>query len=82
MLRNTLVGVFVLCLVAAAVVIVKIGPRNLIGMIRYDQRREGALRVGDRAPDVELLALDGTTPVRLAAQIAGGPAVLVFGSFT
>ena len=37
------------------------GPRNLIGMLRYDQRREGDLKVGDRAPDVTLLALDGKT---------------------
>jgi hypothetical protein len=58
------------------------GPRNLIGMLRYDQRQEGTLRVGDRAPDVTLVSLDGTTPVRLASQIGGKPTVLVFGSFT
>lgn len=58
------------------------GPRNLIGMLRYDQRQEGSLRVGDRAPDVGLLALDGTTPVRLADRLAGKPTVLIFGSFT
>jgi len=58
------------------------GPRNLIGMLRYDQRHEGSLRVGDRAPDVGLLALDGTTPVRLSDRLAGKPTVLIFGSFT
>jgi hypothetical protein len=58
------------------------GPRNLIGMLRYDQRHEGSLRVGDRAPDVGLLALDGTTPVRLSERLAGKPTVLIFGSFT
>lgn len=58
------------------------GPRNLIGMLRYDQREEGALKVGDRAPDVSLLALDGRTPVRLSSEIGGKPTVLVFGSFT
>ena len=58
------------------------GPRNLIGMLRYDQRQEGTLRVGDRAPDVALLALDGTTPVRLAERLGGKPTVLIFGSFT
>jgi hypothetical protein len=59
------------------------GPRNLIGMIRYDQREEGTLKVGDRAPDVTLLELDGTTPVRLSERLAAGkPTVLVFGSFT
>ena len=59
------------------------GPRNLIGMIRYDQREEGTLKVGDRAPDVTLLELDGTTPVKLSERLGGGkPTVLVFGSFT
>ena len=58
------------------------GPRNLIGMLRYDQREEGTLRVGDRAPDVPLISLDGTTPVRLAGELGGKPTVLVFGSFT
>jgi hypothetical protein len=58
------------------------GPRNLIGMLRYDQREEGSLRVGDRAPDVGLLELDGRTPVRLSERLGGQPTVLVFGSFT
>lgn len=58
------------------------GPRNLIGMLRYDQREEGTLRVGDRAPDVALISLDGTTPVRLSDELGGKPTVLVFGSFT
>ena len=58
------------------------GPRNLIGMIRYDQREEGRLKVGDKAPDVTLLALDGKTPVKLSEQLRGKPTVLVFGSFT
>ncbi len=58
------------------------GPRNLIGMLRYDQREEGLLKVGDRAPDVTLVALDGSTPVQLSSQLGGKPTVLVFGSFT
>jgi len=58
------------------------GPRNLIGMLRYDQRQEGTLRVGDRAPDVGLLALDGATPVHLSERLGGKPTVLIFGSFT
>ena len=58
------------------------GPRNLIGMIRYDQRQEGKLKVGDRAPDVTVVSLDGKTPVRLSSSIGGKPTVLVFGSFT
>ena len=58
------------------------GPRNLIGMLRYDQREEGTLKVGDKAPDVTLLELDGKTPVHLSGRIGGKPTVLVFGSFT
>jgi len=58
------------------------GPRNVIGMLRYDQRQEGALKVGDRAPDVAMLALDGKTPVRLSDSFGGQPTVLIFGSFT
>jgi peroxiredoxin len=51
-------------------------------MLRYDQRQQGKLRVGDPAPDVEILELDGTTPVSLSKRVAGRPCVLVFGSFT
>jgi len=58
------------------------GPRNLIGMLRYDQREEGTLKVGDSAPDVALVALDGRTPVCLSSELGGKPTVLVFGSFT
>ena len=58
------------------------GPRNVIGMLRYDQRQEGSLKVGDRAPDVAMLALDGKKPVRLSESFGGKPTVLIFGSFT
>jgi hypothetical protein len=82
MIKILLVVLLVCGLAAGAVCVVKIGPKNIIGMLRYDQRREGTLRVGDRAPDVELLDLDGITKVRLSEQTAGHPSVLVFGSFT
>jgi hypothetical protein len=73
----------VLLLAALAGVIAwKIGPRNVIGMLRYDQRKEGNLKVGDRAPDVSLVSLDGKTPVRLSEQVGGKPLILVFGSYT
>lgn len=75
------IGVLVVLAVAGFTYMVG-GPRNLIGMLRYDQREEGTLKVGDRAPDVTLLALDGATPVRLSDRIGGKPTVLVFGSFT
>jgi len=83
MWKKALLAVLVLLVGAAAYVAARIGPRNLIGMLRYDQRQEGSLQVGDRAPDVDLLALDGKTPVPLKDSIGGGkPLVLVFGSFT
>ena len=75
-----LVGSVVLGLGAAAYLVG--GPNNLIGMIRYDQRRDGHLAIGDKAPDITLVALDGRTPVRLIDRIGGRPTVLIFGSFT
>jgi hypothetical protein len=80
MVKKVLLGIAALIVVAAGVMVAKIGPRNVIGMIRYDQRREGDLQVGDRAPAAMLVSLDGTTRQPLLA--AGRPTVLVFGSFT
>jgi hypothetical protein len=83
MLKKIVIVVAVLAVIALGAVTYLIGgPRNLIGMLRYDQREEGTLKVGDRAPDVGLIALDGTTPVRLSDQLGGRPTVLIFGSFT
>ncbi len=74
--------VIVLVAVAAAgYMVFRIGPRNVWGMMRYDQRRDGDLRVGDRAPDVALTALDGSQ-VRLSDRIGGRPLILIFGSYT
>jgi peroxiredoxin len=51
-------------------------------MLRFDTRKEGALKVGDRAPDVSLLALDGHTRVRLSERMGERPLVVIFGSYT
>ena len=59
-----------------------IGPRNIMGILRYDQRAEGKLRAGDLAPDVTVLDLDGKTPVALRERIGSKPLVMIFGSFT
>jgi len=77
-------GLVVLALVVAVAIYasVTIGPRNIIGMLRYDQRREGDLVVGDRAPDVTLLALDGKTESRLSDHMGAKPLILIFGSYT
>jgi hypothetical protein len=66
---------------AGAFMVYRIGPRNVIGMLRYDQREEGDLKVGDAAPDVVLAGLDGQ-PVHLKERFGGKPVVLVFGSYT
>ena len=83
LLKRILLGVAVVVVLAVGGMTYMIGgPRNLIGMLRYDQRQEGTLKVGDRAPDVTLVALDGKTPVRLSQELGGKPTVIVFGSFT
>jgi hypothetical protein len=80
--RRVLLIVAVLAGIAGALIAWKIGPRNIVGMIRYDQRKEGTLKPGDAAPDATLVSLDGTTPVRVSEKIGGKPLVLVFGSYT
>ena len=81
--KRVLLGLGILVVVAVAGMTYMIGgPRNLIGMLRYDQRQEGTLKVGDHAPDVALVALDGKTPVKLSGEMGGKPTVLIFGSFT
>jgi hypothetical protein len=80
--RRVLLVVAVLAGLLAAFVAWRIGPKNVIGMIRYDQRKEGPLKPGDAAPDVTLVSLDGKTPVRVSENVGGKPLVLVFGSYT
>lgn len=59
-----------------------IGPRNIWGMLRYDQRREGVLHVGDKAPDGVLTELQGGKFFHLEQAMGGRPLVLIFGSYT
>jgi hypothetical protein len=59
----------------------RMGPRDYFGMMRYDQREQGELKVGDPAPDVVLTALDGRS-VHLRERIGDRPLVLIFGSYT
>ena len=65
----------------AGYLVAQIGPRNIFGLLRYDQRHPGKLRVGDPAPDVTLTSLDGA-PRRLLAGKGDRPVILVFGSYT
>lgn len=82
MLKKILLAGALLVLAAVAYAAYQIGPRNIIGMLRYDQRREGDYKVGDKAPDVVLGSLDGRTDVRLLDAMRGKPLVLIFGSYT
>ncbi|MDP9267979.1 MAG: hypothetical protein M3P27_06585 [Acidobacteriota bacterium] len=60
------------------------GARATYGFLRYalPQMRRGDLRVGDKAPDAEVLSLDGSTTIRLREKIGSRPLVLIFGSYT
>ncbi len=81
-LRWVVLVAAVLLAVGVSVAVLRIGPRNVLGMIRYDHRKEGDLRPGVAAPDVTLVSLDGKTPVRLSEHVGGKPLILVFGSYT
>jgi len=81
-IKRVLLGIVVLVAGFAAFAVAKIGPGNIIGMLRYDTRKEGNLRPGSLAPDVLLHAVAGPGTVRIADRIGRRPLVLVFGSFT
>ena len=54
----------------------------LIGMLRYDTRREGDLKVGDAAPCVVLHEIETGSATQLFDSPPARPVILVFGSFT
>ncbi|MGB8541915.1 MAG: hypothetical protein WCD49_09800 [Candidatus Acidiferrales bacterium] len=60
------------------------GPRDVYGFLRYalPQWHRGDLHVGDRAPDVPLMSLNGQTQFHLSDRIGQRPLVLIFGSYT
>lgn len=74
-------GLGLVILAVALFFVVQIGPRNLWGMLRYDQREEGTLAVGDPAPDVAVVGLDGTR-ANVREWTGSQPVVLIFGSYT
>lgn len=83
MLKRFLIGggLLLVVLVGAGVYWIG-GPRFVIGLLTYGrQAREGDLAIGDRAPSVSLVALDGSTR-DLGDWVGPRPLVLVFGSFT
>ena len=60
------------------------GPKDAIEMLRFalPYMHRGKFKVGDTAPDVPLVALDGATRFHIRERNHGRPLVLVFGSFT
>jgi hypothetical protein len=59
-------------------------PRDVYGLVRYalPHMHRGKLRAGDDAPDVKLLALDGSNHFHLRERTGARPLVVVFGSYT
>jgi hypothetical protein len=59
-------------------------PKDAYGMVRYalPHMHRGKLKVGDDAPDVRLVALNGSDHFHLRERTGAKPLVLVFGSFT
>ena len=59
-------------------------PKDVYGMVRYafPHMHRGKLRLGDDAPDVKLLALDGANHFHLRERTGAKPLIVVFGSYT
>lgn len=84
-LRRIGLAVAVLAVIGFGVAVYLAGsPRDAYGMLRYAvwQMSSGEVQAGDAAPDVELVALDGTTRFNLRDRLGERPLVLVFGSYT
>lgn len=81
-LRNIALTALGLVVLAGGYLVWEIGPRNLWGMLLYDQREEGLLATGDLAPDVVLLDLDGELAHLHEHTGRGKPTVIIFGSYT
>ena len=59
-------------------------PKDVYGLVRYalPHMHRGKLRVGEDAPDVKLLALDGSSHFHLRERTGAKPLVVIFGSYT
>ena len=77
-LAGLLVAVYVVLSIMAG------SPKDAIQMVWYalPYMHRGNLHLGDNAPDVTLVALDGASTFQLREHLHGKPLVLVFGSFT
>ncbi|HKF40361.1 MAG TPA: hypothetical protein VKB21_04695 [Candidatus Acidoferrum sp.] len=84
MLKWMAIGLGVLVVaVYVALSIMAGGPKDALQMVRFalPHMHRGNLHVGDHAPDVTLVSLDGGS-FQLRDHLQGKPLVLVFGSFT
>ena len=84
MLKWMAIGLGVLVVaVYVALSIMAGGPKDALQMVRFalPHMHRGNLHVGDHAPDVTLVSLDGGS-FQLREHLQGKPLVLVFGSFT
>ena len=59
-------------------------PRDVYGLVRYalPHMHRGKLHLGEDAPDVRLLSLDGSSHFHLRERTGNRPLVLIFGSYT
>jgi len=59
-------------------------PKDVYGLVRYalPHMHPGKLRAGEDAPDVRLLALDGSNHFHLRERTGSRPLVVIFGSYT
>jgi len=84
MLKWMAIGLGVLVVaVYVALSIMAGGPKDALQMVRFalPHMHRGNLHVGDHAPDVTLVSLDGGS-FQLRDHLQGKPLVLVFCSFT
>jgi hypothetical protein len=84
---NWIIGIALLVLIVGAFVGLSVmagSPKDAYGMVRYalPHMHRGKLKVGDDAPDAQLVALDGLEHFHIRERTVGRPLVLVFGSFT
>ena len=74
----------VLLVVCVGLSIMAGSPKDVYWMVRYafPHMHRGKLRAGDDAPDVKLLALDGSSHFHLRERTGAKPLVVIFGSYT
>jgi hypothetical protein len=79
---GSLLGIFVLAF--AGLSFMAGSPKDVYGMVRYafPHMHRGKLHPGDDAPDVRLLALDGSNHFHLRERTGSRPLVVIFGSYT